>query len=106
LTSAEVQGVTTSVTYENLLTYLNKNIPIGKIIINQALAAQRGREAAKAARQLVIRKSALEVSELPGKLADVTRGTRWSRPCCFCRGRQRRERQGRDRRYTPSCPAR
>lgn len=75
LTTSEVQGVARSVTYENLLAYLNKNIPVGMVIINQALAAQRGREAAKAARQLVIRKSALEVSELPGKLADVTRGT-------------------------------
>ena len=74
LTSAEAQGVATSVTYENLLSYLNKSIPVGKIIINQAIAAQRGREAAKAARQLVIRKSALEVSELPGKLADVSAG--------------------------------
>jgi DNA gyrase subunit B len=43
LTSTEVQGVATSVTYENLLAYLNKNIPVGKIIINQAVAAQRGR---------------------------------------------------------------
>jgi DNA gyrase subunit B len=74
LTTSEAQGVATSVTYEHLLAYLNKNIPVGKVIVNQAKAAARGREAAKAARQLVIRKSALEVSELPGKLADVARG--------------------------------
>jgi DNA gyrase subunit B len=71
LTTSEAQGVATSVTYEHLPAYLNKHIPVGKAIINQARAAARGREAAKAARQLVIRKSALEVSELPGKLADV-----------------------------------
>jgi DNA gyrase subunit B len=109
LTSTEVQGVATSVTYENLLLYLNKNIPVSKIIINQALAAQRGREAAKAARQLVIRKSALEVSELPGKLADVGRGVPVEQTMLFlvegdsaggsCK-------QARDRRYHAILPLR
>jgi DNA gyrase subunit B len=109
LTSTEVQGVATSVTYENLLAYLNKNIPVGKIIINQAVAAQRGREAAKAARQLVIRKSALEVSELPGKLADVARGVPVEQTMLFlvegdsaggsCK-------QARDRRYHAILPLR
>lgn len=109
LTTTEVQGVATSVTYENLLAYLNKNIPVGKIILNQALAAQRGREAAKAARQLVIRKSALEVSELPGKLADVSRGVPVEQTMLFlvegdsaggsCK-------QARDRRYHAILPLR
>ena len=75
LTTPEAQGVAMSVTYEHLLAYLNKHIPVGKAIVNQAQAAARGREAARQARQLIIRKSALEVAELPGKLADVTRGT-------------------------------
>ncbi|MEM7346227.1 MAG: toprim domain-containing protein [Chloroflexota bacterium] len=74
LTSSEIKGVATSITYEHLLAYLNKHISIGKAIVNQAKAAARGREAAKAARKLVMRKSALEVDELPGKLADVARG--------------------------------
>jgi len=73
LTTSEAQGIAASITYEHLLAYLSKNIPVGKAIIAQAEAAARGREAAKAARQLIIRKSALEVSELPGKLADVAR---------------------------------
>jgi DNA gyrase subunit B len=49
---------------------------VGKAIVTQAQAAARGREAAKAARQLVIRKSALEVDGLPSKLADVQRGAK------------------------------
>ena len=76
LTSAEAQGAAMSVTYENLLAYLSKNVAAGKAIVGQAQAAARGREAAKAARRLVMRKSALEVDGLPAKLADVQRGSK------------------------------
>ncbi len=74
LTTAEAQGAAMSVTYEHLLAHLARNIPAGKAIIGQAQAAARGREAARAARRLVMRKSALEVDGLPAKLADVQRG--------------------------------
>ncbi len=109
LTTSEAQGIAASITYEHLLAYLNKNIPVGKTIIAQAEAAARGREAAKAARALVIRKSALEVSELPGKLADTARDTPKEKTMLFivegdsaggsCK-------QGRDRRYHAILPLR
>lgn len=74
LTSPEVHGPVLSTTYGYMIDYLEKNIPIGKLIVNQALAAARGREAAAQARKLVIRKSAMDAGEFVlGKLADVQR---------------------------------
>ena len=74
LTSPEVQGPVLSITYSNMNDYLERNIPVGKVIVNQALAAARGREAAAQARKLVIRKSAMDAGEFVlGKLADVQR---------------------------------
>ena len=74
LTSPEVSGPVLSATYDFLSDYLEKNIPVGRIIVNQAVAAARGREAAAQARQLVIKRSALDAGEyVLGKLADVQR---------------------------------
>ena len=74
LTSPEVHGPIFSATYGYIVDFLDKNIPIGKVIVNQAVAAARGREAAAQARKLVIRKSAMDVGEyVLGKLADIQR---------------------------------
>jgi DNA gyrase subunit B len=74
LTSPEVQGPVLSSTYGFIIDYLEKNIPVGRVIVNQAVAAARGREAAAQARKLVIRKSAMDAGEFVlGKLADVQR---------------------------------
>lgn len=74
LTSPEVHGPVLSTTYNCMIDYLEKNIPVGKLIVNQALAAARGREAATQARRLVIKKSAMEAGEFVlGKLADIQR---------------------------------
>jgi len=74
LASPEVHGPVFSTTYNSLLDYFEKNTAIGKIIINQALAAARGREAASQVRKLMINKSAMDAGEFVlGKLADIQR---------------------------------
>ncbi|NLD44929.1 MAG: DNA topoisomerase IV subunit B [Chloroflexi bacterium] len=76
LNSPEVNGPVLSATYNRLLAYMNKNgnVGIGRSIVNQALAAARGREAAAQARKLVIKKSAMDAGEFVlGKLADIQR---------------------------------
>ena len=74
LTSPEVHGPVFTVTYNNLLDYLEKNFSTGKVIVNQALAAARGREAASQARKLMINRSAMDAGEyVLGKLADIQR---------------------------------
>ena len=74
LTSPEVHGPVLSTTYGFLTDYLEKNVPVGKLIVNQAVAAARGREAASQARKLVIKKSAMDAGEyVLGKLADIQR---------------------------------
>lgn len=71
----QIQGQVHSIVYEGMLAYLGKRISLGKRIVEQCLAASRARQAAAKARKLVMRRSALEVDELPGKLADVAKGT-------------------------------
>jgi len=71
----QIQGQVHSLVYEGLLAHLRKRIALGKKIVHRCLAASRARRAAAKARKLVMRRSALEVDELPGKLADVAKGT-------------------------------
>lgn len=71
----QIQGQVHSIIYEGLLERLRKRISLGKKIVQRCLAASRARRAATKARKLVMRRSALEVDELPGKLADVAKGT-------------------------------
>ncbi|MGD2148067.1 MAG: ATP-binding protein, partial [Anaerolineae bacterium] len=70
----QIQGQVHSIIYEGLLDHLRKRISLGKSIVARCLAASRARRAAAKARKLVMRRSALEVDGLPGKLADVTKG--------------------------------
>ncbi len=67
-----VRGIVESAVFDNVEDYLNENPPLARKIIEKALSAKRAREAAKKARELTRRKSALESSALPGKLADCS----------------------------------
>ncbi|MDA8353609.1 MAG: DNA topoisomerase (ATP-hydrolyzing) subunit B [Firmicutes bacterium] len=72
LGNSEARTITESIFAEQFLTFLEENPAISKKVINKAVMAARAREAARKARELTRRKNALEVSSLPGKLADCT----------------------------------
>ncbi|WP_202081577.1 DNA topoisomerase (ATP-hydrolyzing) subunit B [Caldalkalibacillus salinus] len=72
LGNGEARSVTESVFAEHFSTFLNENPSTAKKVIEKSLMAQRARDAARKARELTRRKSALEVSSLPGKLADCS----------------------------------
>jgi len=72
LNNPEVRGIVARVLRDELLTYFEENPNEAKNIINKAVLAHKAKVAAKAARDAVIRKSALESTSLPGKLADCS----------------------------------
>ncbi len=67
-----IRGIVESTVYEGMEDYLNENPAIARKILDKAVSARRAREAAKKARELTRRKSALESTALPGKLADCS----------------------------------
>lgn len=70
LGNTEVRGLVDSIIGTKLMVYLEENPATAKAILDKALSAARARDAARKARDLVRRKSALESAALPGKLAD------------------------------------
>ncbi len=72
LGNSEVRGIVDSIVTEGLSEYFEENPVISKKIIEKSIMASRAREAARKARELTRRKNALEVSSLPGKLADCS----------------------------------
>ena len=72
LMNPEVQTYTTQVVGEAFGTFLEENPQAGRAIVQKCLTSSRARDAARKARDLVIRKSALESLTLPGKLADCS----------------------------------
>jgi len=72
LNNAEIRTFTESLVNEQLMQYLEENPGDGRRIMEKGLTAARAREAARKARDLVTRKSALEGVGLPGKLADCS----------------------------------
>ncbi len=72
LGNSEVAGIVQSMVNDALSTFLEENPNVAKAILEKCVSAARAREAARKARELVRRKSALETSTLPGKLADCS----------------------------------
>lgn len=72
LGNSDVRGVVESVVNEYLATYLEEHPADAKKIVEKCVAAARARQAARKARELTRRKSVLEISALPGKLADCS----------------------------------
>ncbi len=70
LGNSEMRRLTERIVSQKLEEFLDENPSAGKIIIEKALEANRAREAARRAREMTRRKNVLEVSTLPGKLAD------------------------------------
>ena len=72
LGNSEARGAVESIASEQIMIFLEQNPVVGKMIVEKALLAQRARDAARKARDLTRRKTALEYMNLPGKLADCS----------------------------------
>jgi DNA gyrase subunit B len=72
LGNSEVKGIVDSVVDEALMYAMERDVNVGKAIVSKAISAMRVRDAARKAQDLARRKSALESTTLPGKLADCS----------------------------------
>ena len=108
LGNGEVKGICDSIIMEGLSDHLEQNPEIGKTIIQKAENAARAREAAKKARELIRRKSVLDISALPGKLADCSEKDPAQSEIYFVEGDSAggTAKQGRDRKFQAILPLR
>jgi DNA gyrase subunit B len=72
LSNREVEGLVDSIVYEKLYEYFEETPDVARIILEKSMKAKEAREAARRARELTRKKSALDTSTLPGKLADCS----------------------------------
>ena len=108
LGNGDIKGIVDKIVYEGILDFLEENPSIGRKVIEKALLASRSRSAARKARELIRRKSALGGSSLPGKLSDCS-----NRDPVFCElylvegdSAGGSAKQGRDRRTQAILPLR
>lgn len=108
LGNSEIRSVVDGICYETLEAFFEQNPAVTRRIIEKAIRASRAREAARKARELTRRKNALEISNLPGKLADCTSKDPGESELFLVEGDSAggSAKQGRDRRFQAILPLR
>ncbi len=106
LGNPEVRPLVDKIVTEKFMNYLEENPSVARMIFDKAMLAQKAREAAKRARDLTKRKSALESAQLPGKLADCSESGIEHTEIYIVEGDSAggSAKEGRDRRYQAILP--